>query len=158
MKCVALLDPIARGSVRNFSTFFQKPKSPAHRQYEALRMFYVDREPAKAVAARFGYTFFAFNALRRDFAREHKASKFFRQVVRRPWSKRPTKKCQLRGVIVELRKQYWSVYDIADELRRRGQALHPSAIFRLLHAEGFGKLPRRLENERRRGPRSSGAR
>ena len=86
MKCVALLDPIARGSVRNFSTFFQKPKSPAHRQYEALRMFYVDREPAKAVAARFGYTFFAFNALRRDFAREHKASKFFRQVVRRPWA------------------------------------------------------------------------
>ena len=48
-------------------------------------------------------------------------------------------------------KKYWSVYDIADELQRRGSPLHPSAIFRILRAEGFAKLPRRLESERRRG-------
>ena len=141
--------------MRDFSRFFRRPRSIAHRQYEALRAFYIDREPARAVAARFGYTLSAFNSLRRDFARDPKASKFFRDLVRRPWSKRPGKKTHLRGVIVELRKQYWSVYDIADELRRQGRALHPSAIFRILRAEGFGKLPRRLESERRRVPPAS---
>jgi hypothetical protein len=152
MNYVARFDPILEGYVRDFSALFLKPKAPLHRQYEALRQFYVDRESAKVVAARFGYTVFTFNSLRRDFAREPKASKFFRPVVRRPWSKKPTKESQLRGVIIELRKQNWSVYDIADELRRRGKRFHPSAIFRLLHAEGFRRLPRRLENERRRGP------
>lgn len=144
--------------MRNLSKFFRRPRSTAHRQYEALRAFYIDREAAKAVAVRFGYTLSAFNSLRRDFACGPKASKFFREVVRRPWSKRPGKQAQLRGVIVELRKQYWSVYDIAEELRRRGRALHPSAIFRVLQAEGFGKLPRRLESERHRAPPASGDR
>lgn len=136
-------------SVRAFSTFFLKPRLPAHRQYEALRAFYVDRLPAKTVAPRFGYTVSAFNSLRRDFARRHRATKYFRDVVRRPWSKRASKKSQWRGVIVELRKRYWSIYDIAHELQRRGQSLDPSAIFRILRSEGFAKLPRRLEIERR---------
>ena len=136
--------------MRNFSRFFLRPRLPAHRQYEALRAFYVERLPAKTVAARFGYTISAFNSLRRDFARRHRATEYFREAVRKPWSKGASKKSRLRGTIVELRKQYWSIYDIADELQRQGQTLHPSAIFRILHCEGFGKLPRRLENERRR--------
>ena len=137
--------------VRKFSRFFLKPRLPTHRQYEALRAFYVDRLSAKTVALRFGYTVSAFNSLRRDFARQHRATKYFREVIRRPWSKIASKKSRLRGIIVELRKHYWSIYDISDELHSRGQPLHPSAVFSILRSEGFAKLPRRLENERRRG-------
>ncbi len=123
--------------MRDLSRFFLRPQLPAHRQYEALRAFYVDRLPAKTVAARFGYTVSAFNSLRRDFARQHRARKYFREVVRRPWSKCASKKSRLRGIIVELRKHYWSIYDISDELQRRGQPLDPAAIFCILRSEGF---------------------
>lgn len=136
--------------MRDFSGFFLRPRMAGQRQYEALRAFYVEGVPAKEVAERFGYAVSAFNSLRRDFARQHRAAQFFRQVERRPWSKTATKKSQLKGTIVALRKRYWSVYDIAQELRRQGRPLDPVAVFRILRAEGFGKLPRRLESERRR--------
>lgn len=144
------VQPVFRETlVRDLSSFFLRPRLPAHRQYEALRAFYVDRLPAKTVAARFGYKASAFDSLRRDFARRHRATEYFREAARRPWSKRASKKSRLREIIVELRKQYWSIYDIADELQRGGQSLDPSAIFRILRSEGFAKLPRRLESERR---------
>ena len=127
------------------------------RQYEALRAFYVEGASGKEVAERFGYTVSAFNSLRRDFGRQRLAAKFFRQVERRPWSKSATKKSQLRETIVALRKRYWSIYDIARELQRQRRPLDPVAVFRILQAEGFGKLPRRLEHERRRSSARRGS-
>jgi len=127
------------------------------RQYEALRAFYVEGASGTEVAERFGYTVSAFNSLRRDFARHRLAAKFFRPVERRPWSKTATKKSQLRETIVALRKRYWSIYDIARELQRQGHPLDPVAVFRILRAEGFGKLPRRLENERHRSSARRGS-
>lgn len=37
--------------------FFLEPKTVAHKQYEALRMYYVDGNPAHEVAEHFGYTY-----------------------------------------------------------------------------------------------------
>lgn len=139
--------------MRHFSPCFLRPRLALQRQYEALRAFYVDREPAKRVAERFGYTIAAFNSLRRDFARDPQVTRFFREVAGKPWSKKVGKIGALRGKIVEMRKRFWSVYDIAAELGRQGRRAHPSGIFRILRSEGFGRLPRRLEVERRQRAR-----
>ena len=52
--------------------FFQHPQSAAHKQYEALRAFYVERKSATEVAQQFGYTLSAFYSLSRDFKQQLK--------------------------------------------------------------------------------------
>lgn len=141
------------GSVRNLAKRFRSPRLPSHRQYEALRTFYLDRIPAQEVARRFGYTLSAFYSLTRDFARDARMERFFTQRQPRPWSRTPGKMARLRERIIGLRKRYWSIYDIENQLRREGTALDATAIWRLLRQAGFTKLPRRLEEERRQsGP------
>ena len=36
--------------------FFIEPSTPAQRQYEALRAYFIDRLPQQTIAERFGYT------------------------------------------------------------------------------------------------------
>src|SRR5215471_16484774 len=43
--------------------FFLEPQHPKHRQYEALRSFFVEHEPSSEVAANFGYTPGSFRVL-----------------------------------------------------------------------------------------------
>ena len=61
--------------------FFLQPKSVAHKQYEALRMYYVEMIPGKEVALRFGYTYRAFTSLvssfREKLSRDTSGSLFF---------------------------------------------------------------------------------
>lgn len=38
-------------------TFFLSPSLVTHKQYEALRMYFVDHRPANEVASHFGYTY-----------------------------------------------------------------------------------------------------
>lgn len=136
-------------TLRDLSAFFLRPRSVYHRRYEALRAFYVDRKPAREVARQFGYTIHGFNSMRRDFAKRHRWADFFRRLDRHPWSIRQGRSARVRDRVVQMRKQFWSVYDIRDALGREGFELDVSAIHRILRREGFGKLPRRLEEERR---------
>ncbi len=46
---------------------FSKPSTVGHRQYEALRAFFVDQLTAVQAADRFGYSRYAFYSLVRDF-------------------------------------------------------------------------------------------
>src|SRR5271167_3883951 len=46
---------------------FLEPSNSTHRQYEALRAFFVDRLPSAEVAARFGYTPASFRVLVHHF-------------------------------------------------------------------------------------------
>ena len=135
--------------MHRFGHFFLRPKLSMQRQYEALRAFYVDRLSAREVARRFGYTLNGFNSLRRDFARARHMEKFFVVREAKPGSRNPGKMARLRGRVVAHRKKFWSVYDIQEQLRREGYGLDVSSIFRILRGAGFGRLPRRLEGERR---------
>jgi hypothetical protein len=144
--------------VHQFGHLFERPTLAMHRQYEALRAFYVDRLSARESARRFGYTTNGFNSLRRDFARDRRFEKFFVVRVAKPGSRKPGKMKRLRARTVELRKKFWSVLDIQAQLRREGYELDASSIFRILRAEGFGRLPRRLEEERRQRPFRKGGR
>jgi hypothetical protein len=129
---------------------FLEPSNSTHRQYEALRAFFVDGVPSAEAARRFGYTPGSFRILVHQF-RHHSGRDFFVPTARvgRP----PGKQKRLREHVVALRKQNLSVHDISRALAREGTSLSPAAVAAILKQEGFAKLPRRLDEERPDGPR-----
>jgi len=133
---------------------FLEPSNSTHRQYEALRAFFVEGLPAAQAAARFGYTPGSFRVLVHRF-RQDPQRLFFQPPAKGP----PTapKKEAVRDRVIALRKQNLSIYDISRALHQEGQSLSPVAVSQLLRAEGFARLPRRLDEERPPGSRPTTA-
>ena len=129
----------------NLRRFFLEPRLPRHRQYEALRAFLVEQRPAKEVARAFGYSLNSFHVLCHHFRREPEPV-FFVTPRRGPQSQ--PKKSAAHDLIVKLRKQNHSVYEISQTLKERHCPLSPTAVREVLRAEGFAALPRRLDEER----------
>jgi hypothetical protein len=129
---------------------FLEPSNSTHRQYEALRAFFVDRVPSAEAAARFGYTPGSFRVLVHQF-RNEPARDFFVPTARQ--GRPPGKRKRLREQVVALRKQNLSVHDISRALARDGESLSPAAVAAILDEEGFAKLPRRGDDERPDQPR-----
>ena len=130
--------------------FFLEPLLPKHRQYEALRAFLIEGRPAKEVARTFGYTLNSFHVLCHHFRREAQPA-FFLSTRHGPQSQ--PKKSAARDLIVQLRKQNHSVYEISQTLKERHCPLSPTAVREVLKAEGFAPLPRRRDEERPQQPR-----
>jgi hypothetical protein len=124
---------------------FLEPSNSTHRQYEALRAFFVDGVPSAQAAARFGYTPGSFRILVHQF-RNQPQREFFLPPVRGVGP--PAKQRRLREQVVALRKQNLSVYDISRALANEDESLSPAAIAKILKENGFAKLPRRLDDER----------
>ena len=120
--------------------YFEEPTNPIQRQYEAMRAFYLGNEKSTEVAARFGYSPGYFRILCHQFRTESE-HKFFRKVEH---GRKPSpEKDKLRDLVVEMRKRYYSVYDIQFELENMGHHLSPTAISEILKEEGFARLIRR---------------
>lgn len=139
----------------DLSRFFLEPTSPTHRQYEALRAYFVDRLPSAEAAKRFGYTPGSFRVLCHDFRRN-----LGRQFFAKPAHAAPRvvpKKERVRAKVVELRKQNMSIYDISRGLEEEGESLSPAAVAMIVTEEGFAKLPRRADEERPPGARAEPA-
>lgn len=132
--------------------FFLEPKQPKQRQYEALRAFYVEGRPSHVVARAFGYSTGAFRVLCHGFIRDP-SPQFFALGRRGPRSQ--PKKSAARSLIIALRKQNHSVYEISQTLKDKKLPLSPTAVREVLKAEGFAPLPRRLDVERPQQPRAS---
>jgi len=130
--------------------FFQEPRSPKQRMYEALRAYFVEGRLAKAVARAFGYSVGYFHVLCHHFRREPDPV-FFVSPRRGPQSQ--PKKSAARDLIVLLRKQNYSVYEISQTLKESDRPLSPTAVREVLKEEGFAPLPRRLDEERPNYPR-----
>lgn len=130
--------------------FFLEPTEPRHRQYEALRAFYIDRKPSARVAEQFGYRPGSFRVLCYDFRRDPNPE-FFAPVRRGP--REQPRKSAARQTVVELRKRNYSVYEISEALKERGLVLSATAVREVLKEEGFAALPRRLDEERPQRPR-----
>lgn len=127
------------------------PKNPAHRQYEALRAYFVDGLPSKEAARRFGYSPGGFRVLCCEF-RKNPNRNFFEPEQRKV--EPSAAKQALREKIVALRKRNLSVYDIEAELKHAGpRPLSAPAIAAILKEEGFARLPRRRDEERPQRPR-----
>jgi transposase len=124
---------------------FVEPSNSTHRQYEALRAFFVDGLPSAEAAARFGYTPGSFRVLVHQF-RNQPGREFFAPTARE--GRPPGKQSRLREQVVALRKQNLSVHDISRALAHDGESLSPAAVAAILKEEGFAKLPRRADDER----------
>ena len=129
---------------------FLEPSNSTHRQYEALRAFFVDGLSSAQAAAQFGYTPGSFRVLVHEF-RSQPERGFFIPTARQRRS--PNKQERLRDLVVALRKQNLSVHDISRVLVRDGESLSPAAVATILKEEGFAKLPRRRDDERPDRPR-----
>ena len=95
------------------AAFFLEPKHPRHRQYEALRAYFVESLRSAEVARRFGYQPGSFRILVWRFRHQMERT-FFRDLARGPQTQ--PKKDAVRARVVELRKRNLSVYDIRDDL------------------------------------------
>lgn len=127
--------------------FFLVPEKPLHRQYEALRAFFVDGQPSHEVARRFGYSPGAFRVLCHEFRHDpEKRNSFFQRSKHGPQSA-PVRD-RVRDLAVALRKKNLSVYDIQRELGSAGHSISINALSLLMREEGFERLPRRRDEER----------
>jgi Transposase DDE domain len=133
---------------------FLEPTDPTHRQYEALRAYFVEGLPSQEVAKRFGYTPGSFRVLCHQF-RQHPHRSFF--IPPRKGPHHAPKRDPVRDHVITLRKQNFSIYDISEALKAEGHALSPVTISLLLKEEGFARLPRRADDERPDTPRPTAA-
>jgi transposase-like protein len=137
-------------NLTNPAACFLQPANSTHRQYEALRAFFVDGLPSAEAARRFGYTPGSFRVLVHQFRQDPQRAFFLPPAKGAPIA---PKSERLREQIVALRKKNLSIYDISRTLHDQGHDLSPAAVFVLLQAEGFSRLPRRLDEERPPGSR-----
>jgi hypothetical protein len=126
----------------DFAQPFLKPRNSNHRQYEALRAYYVEGVSAGEVAERFGYTTGSFHQLAHQF-RQNPDRAFFLDSERAGVKSDDS----VTDKIVALRKQNASIYDISRALRREDIHRTPTAVAKTLQQEGFAKLPRRADEE-----------
>src|SRR5579864_3406022 len=124
---------------------FLEPANPTHRQYEALRAYFVEGVPSAEAAARFGYTPGSFRVLCHWFRQDPHRS-FFLPVLKGPHAS--AKRNTTGEKVIELRKQNLSIYDISRALQEEDRRLSPAAVAKLLKEAGFAKLPRRADEER----------
>ncbi|GFP20204.1 hypothetical protein HKBW3S03_01705, partial [Candidatus Hakubella thermalkaliphila] len=131
--------------ITDLTRVFLEPSNSTHRQYEALRAYFVDKLSSKEAASRFGYSRGSFRVLVHQF----------RQNPHRPFFLPPTKgpqKSPKRGLVREqvlaLRKENLSIYDISRVMETKGHPVSAARISLILKEEGFARLPRRKDEER----------
>ena len=129
---------------------FLEPSNSTHRQYEALRAYFVEGLSSKEAAKRFGYTEGSFRVLVHDF-RMNPHRQFFLPPTKGP--QKAPKKDKVREQVITLRKDNLSIYDISEVLETKGHRLSPVSVSLILKEEGFSRLPRRGDEERLPAPR-----
>jgi len=130
----------------DFACRFLEPSNATHRQYEALRAYFVEGLSSAQAARRFGYMPGSFRVLVHKF-RQNPDRPFF--LPPRKVGPSPSKSDHVRERIVALRKQNLSIYEIAETLDREGTTLSAVRCWQILREEGFARLPRRGDEERR---------
>ena len=127
--------------------FFKEPGVLAQKQYEALRLYFIEKKPAREVARKFGYTYRGFTTLVSDFRsklkKEDTHDYYF--VERKKGKKRSERIDEAGQIIIDLRKKYYSVEDIKVTLDSKGYKICEKTIYNILSSEGFSRLPRRMK-------------
>lgn len=136
--------------ITKYARFFLQPSNSTHRQYEALRAFFVEGLSSKEAAKRFGYTEGSFRVLVHSF-RQNPHRSFFLPPAKGP--QKSPKKDKMREKVIALRKENLSIYDISRVLEIKGQKVSPVSVSFILKEEGFARLPRRRDEERLQAPR-----
>lgn len=134
----------------NAIDFFLKPSTIAQKQYEALRMYFIEKVPAKIVAEKFGYTHRGFTTIITQFNKNIKSgiseNLFFAE--KKKGRKRPEHIDSADDIIIEMRKNNNSVDEIKTVMDSKGISISEKTIYNILRAEGFPRLPRRTKREK----------
>jgi len=131
--------------ITDLARVFLEPTNATHRQYEALRAYFVEGVPAAEAARRFGYTHGSFRVLVHQL-RRNPDRRFF--VLPRKGPRSAPKKDRVRQRVIALRKQNLSIYEISEALAKAGHTLSAVSCSAILREEGFARLPRRRDDER----------
>lgn len=123
--------------------YFQNPKEPAQKRYEALRAYFLESLTQKEAAKRAGYSISTFQSLVSNF--QNGKVEFFLKPQYGPNRRQASDFIHER--IVSLRKSGHSVYEIKDILSKEGFITSIQTINRIIKDEGFAKLPRRTREE-----------
>lgn len=127
--------------------FFLLPSSIAQKQYEALRMYYVEGETAKEVAEKFGYKHRGFTTIVTEFNKKLKNKDvedlFFKSIQK--GRKTTEKVIGAKDIVIDLRKSYHSVEEIKAIIDSKGFNISERTIYDIVKREGFSRLPRRTK-------------
>ena len=124
--------------------YFRDPKKHSHRQYEALRLYFLEDTSAAEVGNRFGYSQGYVRVLGTQF-RQGLLGEFFSD---RPSHRdKSTKNKDLQEAIIELRKQRLSIYDIAKRLTEDNRPTSHQTVWLVLKEMGEERLPKRTAKQ-----------
>jgi hypothetical protein len=123
--------------------FFSSPQTIAQKQYEALRMFFVEKRTALDVAQKFGYTYRGFTTIVSNFRKELKNGNYKELYFKELKHGRKEVVQESKDAIISLRKKYYSVEDIKIALDGKGFKISEKSIYNIIHQQGFARLPRR---------------
>ena len=129
--------------------FFLSPQTIAQKQYEALRMYFVEKYPANAVASKFGYTYRGFTTIVSNFRKELKLSGGKNLYFNELKHGRKQIEQQVKEVIIDLRKKYYSVEDIKVTTDSKGFGVSEKTIYNILNEQGFDRMPRRKKTAKK---------
>jgi hypothetical protein len=133
--------------MRTGAEFFTAPSGPAQRRYEAMRAYFVDEQPAAAVADQFGYS----TASVHQMATLLRSGRMRLFADTRPGPKGPTKATgPVREKVLALRAQRLSVTEIAAILTSEGTPISAQTAWKICDAEGLPRL--RGDDAAARGP------
>jgi len=127
--------------------FFNNPKYPMHRKYEALRASYLENLTDNEVADKFGYSYFGYKTIKRD-CKKMEGDYFFQSIIKGRPAGLSQKTTIMRERIIELRKKNFSIVEIREKLEKEGIKISDDPIAQVLEEEGFAKLFRRTYHER----------
>ena len=132
------------------SNFFLQPSSISHKQYEALRMYYIEKKTAFQVAEKFGYKYRAFTSLVYDFKKDVEQNNFSEKFFIQKHAGRSPHEAEnkIKNIAVKLRKKNFSIEDIKISLDATGYKVSENTIYLLLKNEGFAKLPKRNKQQK----------
>ena len=134
--------------------YFLHPTTITQKQYEALRVFFVDNLSANETAQKYHYTKSTFYSLVADFRQKLKSISIlddpFFQIKKKGRKEREEKE-DLQDIITEMRKKNFSVPDIKIVLDSKGYEVSEKYIYLVLKKLGFARLPRRSKQSQEKG-------
>ena len=122
------------------ATFFTRPVADWQRRYEALRAAFVERQPDRVVAERFGYSPGYVSLLKHKF--RHGKIDLAEPVMEGRTNRRKVD-ATARQLICEYRRKNLSAGEITELLSEDGYDISVRTVERVLAEEGFPKLARR---------------
>jgi hypothetical protein len=127
--------------------YFSLPSLSTHRQYLALRMFFLDGATAEQVALTFGYKTTAVYSIARNFknklreCRDNASDPFFQSLRTGP--KTVDREGDDAQLVIEYRKKMLSIPEIEILMSGLNRPMSAGLIGKILKENGFVRLPKR---------------